>query len=258
MWEADLVLAHQLAEEARMLSLSYFGRTIGRWAKSDGSLATDADISVERALRQRLAVERPEDAVLGEEEGESGAGPRRWIIDAIDGTVDFAQGGRDWSTLIALEARDRIVVGVCDQPAHDRRYWASHARGAYSVDVSGTPRPLVVSSTTELASARSYVPPATWLADDRARRIAQAVADATSPCDHVNHPALEVAVGDYEVALFLSGGPWDLAVFALIVEEAGGRFTDLRGRADVFSGTALYSNGKVHDAVLKIIAEHQH
>jgi histidinol-phosphatase len=60
------------------------------------------------------------------------------------------------------------------------------------------------------------------------------------------------------VALFLSGGPWDLAVFALIVEEAGGRFTDLRGRADVFSGTALYSNGKVHDAVLKIIAEHQH
>src|SRR5262245_30875726 len=97
--ETDLALAHKLADEAALLSLSLFGRAIGRWSKSDGSLATDADIAVERALRQRLAAERPDDAVLGEEEGETGASARRWIVDAIDGTVFFASGSADWGTL---------------------------------------------------------------------------------------------------------------------------------------------------------------
>ena len=111
-----------------------------------------------------------------------------------------------------------------------------------------------VSEYRDLSAARSYVPPAEWLPDGGARRVAKAVAEATTPRPHVDHPAFQVASGGYEVAVFLIAGPWDLAGPALIVEEAGGRFTDVTGRSDFFSGTAVFSNGHVHDAVLQLAA----
>ena len=121
--DADLALANRLADAAAGISLSFFRRDVERWSKSDGSLVTKADVAVETELRDRLRRERPNDAVLGEEQGQAGTSERRWIIDAIDGTVDFAAGGPDWGLLIALEADGRIVLGVCDQPVHKRRYW---------------------------------------------------------------------------------------------------------------------------------------
>jgi len=250
----DLELAHGLADEAARISLSFFRQQLGSWSKADGSLATDADIAVEKKLRERLAAERPEDAFLGEEQGQTGVGARRWIVDAIDGTVDFAAGDPDWGTLIALEVDGRVVVGVCDQPVHRRRYWAVADHGAFWSDASGVRRPLKVSACADLSSARSYIPPAMWLPDDRARRAAEALARATTPSPQVNHPALQVAAGGYELVLFMLAGPWDLAAPALIVEEAGGRFSDVNGRHDVFSGTAVFSNGHVHDAVVALTA----
>ena len=128
---SDLALSHRLADAAAQVSLSYFRRELRRWSKTDGSLATEADVAVEDELRARLRAERPGDAVLGEEHGQTGAGSRRWIIDGIDGTVDFAAGEADWGTLIALEVDGRVVVGVCDQPAHNRRYWAMRGSGVF-------------------------------------------------------------------------------------------------------------------------------
>src|SRR6185436_13755621 len=116
--EDDLQLARQLADAAATISLAHLGQDIGRWSKTDGSLATDADLAVEDALRAQLRSERPDDAVLGEERGQTGSSSRRWILDAIDGTVSFAAGGADWGTLIALERDGQIVVGVCDEPVH--------------------------------------------------------------------------------------------------------------------------------------------
>jgi histidinol-phosphatase len=253
-WASDLALAYRLADEAASVSAPFFRREIARWSKSDGSLATEADVAVERALRERLALERPDDTVLGEEEGQSGAGARRWIVDAIDGTVDFAAGGVDWGTLIALESEGRVVVSVCDQPMHRRRYWAVRGGGAFCLDSYGVPRQLKVSGARDLSTARSYVPPPEWQSDDGARRVAKALAAATTPRPHADHPAFQVAAGGYEVAVFLIAGPWDLAGPALIVEEAGGRFTDVAGRSDLFSGTAVFSNGHMHDAVLHLAA----
>jgi histidinol-phosphatase len=252
--DADLALANELADEASVVSLSFFRREFSRWSKSDGSPVTQADVAVEKDLRGRLARERPDDAVLGEEEGQTGASARRWIVDAIDGTVDFAAGGADWGTLIALESNGRIVLGVCDQPVHKRRYWAVRGKGAFRTDSSGIPKLLRVSGGSgSLSSARSYVPPAEWWPpDDRAHRVAKALAAATVPSPLTDHPALQVAAGGYELAVFLIGGPWDVAAPSVIVEEAGGRFTDLSGRPDVFSGTAIFSNGTVHDNVLRL------
>jgi len=254
--DADLALGHRLADAAAELSLSRFRGELRRWSKSDGSLATDADVAVEDELRARLAVERPAAAILGEERGQTGSGGRRWIIDGIDGTVDFAAGSLDWGTLIALEVVGRVVLAVCDQPAHKRRYWSVRGGGSFCWDAAAaTQQALSVSTVRDLRVARSYIPPPAWLPDERARRVADTLARATTPQPPVDHPALQVAAGAYEVAVFLLAGPWDLAGPALVVEEAGGRFTDLTGRHELTSGTAVFSNGLLHDDVLRLLGE---
>lgn len=257
-YDADLALAHRLADAASAVALKYFRRQPQRWKKSDGSLVTEADLAVEDALRALLAQERPNDVVLGEERGQTGSAHRRWILDAIDGTVDFAAGRPDWATLVALEVDGQTVVGVCFQPAHQRRYWAVHGEGAFFSDGQPAPsRALRVSATERLGASRSYIPPARWQPEGRARRLAVTLATASRPTPHTDHPALQVALGGYEFAVFFSGGPWDLAAPALIVEEAGGRFTNLEGEHDIGSGAAVFSNGLVHQAVLTLIARNR-
>jgi histidinol-phosphatase len=254
-YDADLALGHRLADAAREVSLSFFRREPRRWFKSDGSLATEADLGVEDGLRKQLRLERPDDAVLGEERGQTGSSGRRWIIDAIDGTVDFAAGGPDWGTLIGLEVDGRVVVGVCDLPVHQRRYWAVTGGGAFCLDErSGAERRMRVSTAADLRTARSYLPPAQWQPDARARALAHALARATAPEPHVDHPALQVAAGGYELALFMQGGPWDVAALAVIVEEAGGTFTDIAGRYDLTARTAVFTNGVLHAEVLRLLS----
>jgi histidinol-phosphatase len=250
----DLALAHRLADAAAAVSLAYFRRELHSWSKTDGSLATEADVAVEDTLRTCLDRERTGDAVLGEERGQIGSSGRRWIVDGIDGTVDFAAGRPDWGTLIALEVDGRVVCGVCDQPAHQRRYWATRGEGAFCSQGGSRPRALRVSAVDDLPAARSYVPPAQWLPDERAHRLAAILAGATRQEPQLDHPALQVAAGGYDVAVFLLAGPWDLAAPALIVEEAGGRFSDLAGRWDLTSGTAVFSNGGVHEAILRLVS----
>jgi histidinol-phosphatase len=256
--EADLTLARQLADVARAVTLSYFRResALRQWSKSDGSLATEADLAVEDEIRARLLLHRSADAVLGEERGQTGSGKRRWIVDGIDGTVEFAAGTDDWATLIALEVDGVIMVSVCDQPARNRRYWASRGHGAFFTDASrqSEPRRLHVSETRAVQSARSRVPPEEWVRGDRAKRIAATLASATQPQPHGDHSALLVASGACDVAVFLMAGPWDLAGPLLIVEEAGGRYTNIDGGYDWTTGSAVFSNGHVHDEVLRLMA----
>lgn len=252
--EDDLELAHRLADAARDVAISYFRGELKRRSKPDGSLVTDADEAAEDRIREILAFERPGDAVLGEERGESGAGSRRWLIDGIDGTEGFAAGTEAWGTLIALEVEGRVTLGLCDQPVRDRRTWAVKGAGAYRSDGSADAvRRLKVTTAHVLSSARSYVPEDRYLRDDRTRRAAGSLAAATDPRSPFDHPGLQVATGDYEVALFTLAGPWDIAAPALIVEEAGGRFSDMAGQWRLASGNAVFTNGVLHDAVLDVV-----
>jgi len=247
--DADLDFALRLADAAREISLARFRGSFQKRLKADGSVVTEVDEAVEDELRELLARERPADAILGEERGASGSGERRWIIDAIDGTLSFAAGETGWGTLIALEIAGDVVVGVCDDPARDRRSWAVRGRGAFRTEGASSPKRLHVSGTTELKRARSFVPPPEWVRGDEAVAMATALAGATRPTESEDHPALQVAFGGYDVAVFFMAGPWDLAAPLLVVEEAGGRFTDLNGAATLTAG-AVFSNGALHDATL--------
>lgn len=249
----DLALAFRLADAARAESMPRFRSELRSWRKSDGSIVTEADQAVEDALRRVLAAERADDAILGEERAASGAGRRRWIIDPIDGTVAFAAGGPEWITLIALEIDGRIAVGVCDQPSFDRRYWAVAGGGAFIASGRSEPRRLRVSSAQELSGARANVTAEQWLKDDRARARAAALAAVTTTATMNEHPALQVASGGYDVCVFFTAGPWDLAAPAIVVEEAGGRFSDLDGGGTLTAG-AVFSNGRVHDQTLTLLA----
>jgi histidinol-phosphatase len=249
---ADLALAHRLADVARSVTMPRFrGRFTSR-NKADGSLVTEVDEAAEDAIRAALARERPRDAMLGEERGETGSGPRRWIVDAIDGTSSFADGTVGWGTLIALEIDGRVALGVCEMSPTAKRYWATRGGGAY---VSSTDRPdtrLQVSRTAQLAAARCFVPPAFWVRTEAARAMSTRVAAATLPYQQDEHPALAIAHGAAELCVFFTAGPWDLAAPSIVVEEAGGRFTDLTGGQTLAAG-GVFSNGQLHDAALDLL-----
>src|SRR5918997_4018175 len=121
----DLALALSLVDEADAIALPAFDRGVAVSAKADGTPVTEADRAVERALRERLAAERPGDGVLGEELGEAGGGERRWVLDPLDGTEWFARGIPVWGTLIALERDGEPLVAVISAPALKRRWWAA-------------------------------------------------------------------------------------------------------------------------------------
>jgi histidinol-phosphatase len=249
---ADLALAQRLADTARSISMAAFRGEFKSRAKADGSLVTEVDEAVEDALRALVKAERPQDAFLGEERGQEGRGARRWIVDAIDGTVSFAEGTDGWGTLIALELDGRVVAGVCEMSPIDKRYWAAEGAGAFRARNGGTPERLSVSATSELAAARSFVPPDRWLITDAARAKAAALQAVTQPRAHSEHPALEVADGRCDLAVFFLAGPWDLAAPAIVVKEAGGQFTDVSGGSGLMNG-AVYSNGRLHAAALEVL-----
>jgi histidinol-phosphatase len=250
--EADLALAHRLADAARAVTMQRFRGAFARRHKADGSLVTEVDEAAEDALRAMVARERPRDAFLGEERGETGSGRRRWIVDAIDGTSSFGEGTTGWGTLIALEIDGSVAVGICEMSPRDTRYWATRGGGAYVSRPGARDVRLEVSDTAQLGVARCFVPPAMWVRTEAARAMSSAVRAATLPYEQDEHPALEVAAGSADLCVFFMAGPWDLAAPSIVVEEAGGRFTDVGGGRTLTSG-AVFSNGRLHDAALDLL-----
>ena len=249
----DLSLAHRLADEAGRVAMSWFRGPFTSRTKADGSLVTEADEAVEDAVRAILARERPDDAVLGEERGRTGEARRLWLVDGIDGTDSFARGELEWGCLIALQVDGRTVLGIAEQAPQARRCWAALGLGAYRRAAGGPDEPLRVSRRTRLSDATGFVPPPSWCRDDESVGLADAMASAVVPAPVVDHPALQVAWGGSDAAMFFECGPWDLAAPALIVEEAGGRFSDLSGGDALDTGRGLYTNGLIHNDLLAVL-----
>ena len=220
--------------------------------KADGSPVTEADRAVERELRARLAAARPEDGVIGEEYGAEGGGERRWLLDPIDGTRNFVRGIPVFATLIALEVAGRIEVGVVSAPALGARWWAARGGGAHA---SG--RRVRVSQVASLDQAQLAYDSVPGFAvrglEERFLGLARRCGRTRGFGDFWSH--VLVAEGCVEVAVEPEVSPWDLAPLIVIVEEAGGRFTDLDGRARIDGGSAVASNGILHDVVLDALRQ---
>jgi histidinol-phosphatase len=240
---SDLDLALQLADTADAISLPRFRTELAIETKPDLTPVTEADRAVEGEIRRILAAERPEDAVLGEEEGAAGTGARRWIVDPIDGTRNYARGIPVWATLIALEVDGTVHVGVVSAPALHGRWWAERGAGAFSngelmhVSAIGRVEEAVLSFSIE-----TRVPP-----------LALDAWHARGLGDFWAH--MLVAEGAVDGAVDADGlSEWDLAAVQVIVEEAGGRFSNAAGESRIDSGSAITSNGLLHDALLAAVA----
>ncbi len=255
---ADLELALALADVADRITLARFlADDLAIDTKPDLTPVTEADRAVEQTVRERLARARPGDSVLGEEFGASAAaGQRRWIIDPIDGTKNYVRGIPVWATLLALQDGEEISVGVASAPAISRRWWAARGHGAFVDDgLDGGPRLLAVSAVRELANAQLCFPGLDgW---DGARGL-DGLIELAGRCWRSS------GFGDFWSYMLIAEGAaditcepvvslWDLAAPQLIVEEAGGRFTDLRGVRTAEGGNAIATNGPLHDAALAIV-----
>jgi histidinol-phosphatase len=248
----DLALALRMADAADRISAAAFtGDDVAHELKADGSPVSATDMAVERRISEIVAAERPADGVLGEEVGESGPAGRRWIVDGIDGTVLFVAGLSGWATEIALEVDGEPVLGVSTSPGDGRRWWAARGRGAWHAVAGGPAQRVHVSGRRELAGGRhSLIPPLDAL-EPRRRALVDGLGAGTDYVPPVEHGALYVADGRVDACVQLGGGPWDFAALAVIVEEAGGRFSDLDRRHDIYGGgPVVFSNGHVHDEVL--------
>jgi histidinol-phosphatase len=251
----DLALALLMADRADELTMSVFtGEAVAFTAKPDGSPVTDTDLAAEEVLLDLVARTRPHDGFLGEETGLSKEVSRLWIVDPIDGTRSFAAGGRAWGTLIALSVHGLLAVGVASAPAIGGRWWSAAEVGAWARRAGQVPRPLAVSATPDFDRLRWVCQPfsAEW------QPLVHALTERWGvPISPTTHGALMVAEGEAEICLQLSGGPWDFAAFAAIVETAGGSFSYLDGSTQLRPrGAAVFTNGGLHSGVLRTLAEH--
>jgi histidinol-phosphatase len=247
-FEADLRLALEVADACDLATLPvYEGRAFDVERKLDTTEVTEADRATERIAVARLLDARPDHAAFGEEHGLIGDADAawRWIIDPIDGTSGFVRGIPVWATLIALVHADvGVVVGVVSAPALGRRWWAATGAGAFADG-----RRCTVSTVERLEDAQVSVTfNDGW--DDlgltgQLVALQQRARRARGFGDFWQH--VLVAEGAVDVAIDAVGvAPYDLAAVRLIVEEAGGTFTDRHGEPTHEHDTAISSNGLLH------------
>jgi histidinol-phosphatase len=252
----DLGFAHVLADAADDISMRRFrAQDLRVDAKPDMSPVTDADLAVEESLRNVLGRARPRDAILAEESGHTGSSRRCWVIDPIDGTKNFVRGVPVWATLIGLIDEDEVVVGVVTAPALSRRWWAARDGGAWTGRSLTKATACRVSDVASLSDASlSYSGLTTW---EQAGRLGEflglvrKVWRSRAYGDFWSH--VLVAEGAVDISAETDVNLWDLAALQIIVEEAGGAFTDLAGTPRPDGGSALCTNGLLHTEVLSLL-----
>lgn len=245
----DLRLALELAEAADEITMKHFRLgSLEVRIKGDKSPVSEADEAVERMIRDRLQRERPDDGILGEEYGSSGASSRRWIIDPIDATNNYIRGIPIFATLIGLEDNDRIIAGVVSAPALGRRWSALRGSGAFcnGVAIRASKVATIEEAHIGYDGSADFDP---FGKTDQFLNLVRRCVRARGFGDFWTH--MLVAEGAIDIAVEPRVAPWDMAAVQVIVEEAGGRFSDLRGDPRHDGGDALSTNGLVHDAVLE-------
>lgn len=268
---ADLLaFALTLADLADAVTMRHYRADPEAWRKADGSFVTLADTEAESQLRARIVERFPTHRTLGEEEGatlppmpmdppagEGSGAPPQWVLDPIDGTHNFMRGIPIWASLIACELGGRPAVGVVSAPALGTRWWAGRGLGAYRGEMSasrGGGERIHVSRVASLDAAQVLYGSYNLTFDawgGRAQALMRGSWRQRGFGDFWQHCL--VAEGAAEVALEGDIKPWDIAALQVIVEEAGGRLTDIDGVARLDAGHCITTNGVLHEEVLGVL-----
>ncbi|MGI5260117.1 histidinol-phosphatase [Streptomyces angustmyceticus] len=258
----DLRLGHVLADAADAATMERFkALDLKVETKPDMTPVSEADKAAEELIRGQLQRARPRDAVLGEEFGSEGAGPRRWIIDPIDGTKNYVRGVPVWATLIALmergEGGDRPVVGIVSAPALNRRWWAADGLGAFTGRNLTSATRLRVSQVSRIQDASfAYSSLTGWEERDKLPGFLDLSRDCWRTRGYGDFwPYMMIAEGSVDICAEPELSLWDMAACAVVVKEAGGQFTGLDGKPGPHSGNAAASNGLLHEDLLGYLGD---
>ncbi|MEO6579369.1 MAG: inositol monophosphatase family protein [Candidatus Limnocylindria bacterium] len=249
---ALLRFAHELLDESDAIALRLIEGPLAITTKPNETLVTRVDTEVETHLRDRIGIAYPGHTVLGEEFGTADdAGHGRWIIDPIDATHNLVRGIEVFATLLAFERDGELEVGVVSAPAMGRRWFALRGEGA-QLRWAGHDRPIRTSRIGALEDAQIIFSTLRGLDDagmgEGLRRVVHQAWRDRGFGDFWGH--MLVAQGSAETMIEYGVNPWDMAAPYVIVNEAGGRMTDLDGTSSWTAANVLSSNGLLHDAVL--------
>jgi histidinol-phosphatase len=245
----DVTAAIAAARAAGEVAMRYYAGGFEVTIKPDQTPVTQADREAEQAIRRVLGRAFPHDGFLGEELGEEGPKARRWIIDPIDGTKNFIRHIPIWAVLIGLEEAGEVTAGVVFNPASGELLWARRGDGAWS----GTER-LRVSACAAMKDAfllhsdLHLMRAGHW---DGLVRLVDASARTRGFGDYYGYNL--VAAGKADIYLETDLKPWDAAPMKILVEEAGGRFTDFAGTPTIYNGSVLATNGHLHDLARRVL-----
>jgi histidinol-phosphatase len=250
-------LLEAIANEADGIAMSYFRSDRMRVErKRDGTVVTKADRAVEEMARAKVVASGIKLEVLGEEmgggevKGPAGSGAARLIIDPIDGTEEFSRGIPTFGTLLGIEVSGEIVAGMVSAPALATRWWGYRGAGAFRDG-----KRIHVSKVEKLDQSMVFTtgtgPTKNAEAREKIRRFADAARNARAMGGFWQH--MLVAEGAIEAALDWTSKPWDLAPLGLIVEEAGGKSTNVNSERTIYTGDLLSTNGEIHEEALKLL-----
>lgn len=251
-YDQELAAAQGWLDATDKIALEHFRVDVPYKSKDDGTPVTEADVAIENVLRKAIEETYPEDSVIGEEGGavENAKSNRRWIIDPIDGTKNFRRGIPLFATLIGLEEEGKIVAGVVSAPALDTRWYARKSGGAFR---DGTK--ISASKVKDIAVAEICSGGLGTIAQEgfghRFEALCRKAARHRAFGDFWGH--MLVAQGSMDVMVDPVVNVWDLAALKIIVEEAGGTMTSVSGEDRIDGGSALTTNGNLHDEVLKAL-----
>ena len=260
-YDGWLTFALACCDAADTLALEHFRRDLVIETKPDKTFVTQADTAIEAVIRERIAAVYPDHGLVGEEYGTAeGTGSVRWYIDPIDGTHNFMRGVPLFGTLLAAEEDGELVVGVMSAPALGERWYARRGGGSWAVSAigprAGQPRRIGVSGVAALADAQLlYASPIDIEASGDAPGFDALIRSAWRDRGFGDFWGYAlVAEGAAEAMIEVGPNSWDLAAPSVVVEEAGGRMTDLHGQRTIHAGTSLATNGILHDEVVRRLA----
>ena len=253
-----LVTARRAVEAASRVLLTHFHRGVSVELKADRTPVTVADRESEQAIFEVVRRAFPGHALFGEETGShaGASAATRWIVDPLDGTRGFTRGEAFWGPLVGLEHEGEVVAGAMALPVSGEVYSAARGKGAWRSTAEAAPVPLQVSAIARWEDATfSMGEPRVLLAPPLLEPVARlATTCARTRCWGDLAGFAMVLTGRAEAWLEAGVQIWDLAPMKILIEEAGGRFTDLRGRATIASGDCVVTNGLVHEHVLTAVS----
>lgn len=250
-----LDFAVELSKEAGAITLKHFRRLSSVETKKDGSFVTIADRESERFLREAINKRFPDDAIVGEEEGESsGTSGRRWILDPIDGTFSFVHGVPLYGVLIGVEINEEPTIGVINIPGLNEVVYAGRGLGCF---YNGEPTRVSDTNSIEeaLLLSSDFGPNDKHEFNLVMLKLQSRSGARRSWGDCYGH--LLIATGRADVMLDPLMNVWDCAALMPVIEEAGGTFTDWAGKRTIHGGNAISTNGKLYEAVMNIISNRE-